>query len=348
MRKSLAGFCVVTLAAFSLFAKSDCDVSSEARLPEISPEIKSSRPALTAKVDFDVFWAKAKARVDAHEQKPIYRLDTDVPYTLLRVYDVTIPGLDGTPVKGWLLLPRDASPSNRVACVVQFHGGGGSRYLDLKWACSGLALLMADFRHQGGVTGSATAFERMCGNAVIGFNLKKMPEDYYLYHAWTDQLLALRAAFEHPCIDPERVAVCGQSQGGGTALMAAALEPRVKKCFAAVPSYCWWERRIDRKLASAAELESYLRDRPADVQQVFDLMSYFDGMNFAPRIKCPVRLYACGRDTAVPPECVYAVYNHLGTSDKRIVDFPYGRHECYSGQYFKWIKELQGEWGLPR
>ena len=57
-------------------------------------------------------------------------------------------------------------------------------------------------------------------------------------------------------------------------------------------------------------------------------------------------VYACGRDTAVTPECVYAVYNHLATSDKSVVDFPYGRHECYLDQYYKWIKELQADWGI--
>ena len=153
----------------------------------------------------------------------MFTVAEDIPFTLIRVYDVTIPGLDGTPVKGWLLLPGNASPSNRVPCVVQFHGGGGQRNLDHWWAASGIAMLMADFRHQGGTTGSKTAFERTCGNSVIGFNLKKGPEDYYLYHAWTDQLLTLRAAFEHPCIDPERIAVWGQSQGGGTALLMGSL-----------------------------------------------------------------------------------------------------------------------------
>ena len=73
---------------------------------------------------------------------------------------------------------------------------------------------------------------------------------------------------------------------------------------------------------------------------------YFDACNFAARVKCPVRLYACGRDTAVTPECVYAVYNPLATSDKSVVDFPYGRHECYLDQYYKWIKELQADWGI--
>lgn len=311
--------------------------------PEIPEEVKATKPELTAKQDFDDFWDRAKKRVDAHNQKPTFRIAEDIPFTLIQVYDVTIPGLDGTPVKGWLLLPAHASISNKVPCVVQFHGGGGQRTLDHWWASSGIAMLMADFRHQGGTTGSKTAFERTCGNSVIGFNLKKSPQEYYLYHVWTDQLLTLRAAFEHPCIDPDRIAVWGQSQGGGTALMAAALEPRVKKCFAAVPSYSWWARRIDQKLASASQIESYLRDHPSDAPRVFDLMTYFDGLNFAARVKCPVRLYACGRDPAVPPEIVYAVYNHIN-SEKQIVDFPYGRHECYLEQYYKWIKELQRDW----
>ncbi len=317
---------------------------SLAALPEISAEIKATKPALTASADFDAFWATAKAKVDRHDLKPVYTLDEDVPYTQIKIYDVTINGLDGTLVKGWLVLPAYASERRKVPCVVQFHGGGGSRAQDHWWASSGIAMLMVDFRHQGGTTGSKTQFARECGAAVIGFNLTKGPEGYYLYHAWTDQLLALRAAFEHPWIAADKIAVWGQSQGGGTALMAAAVEPRVKKCFAAVPSYCWWERRIDQKLASASKLNEYLRDKDADeIKRVHRLMSYFDGMNFAARIKCPVRLYACGRDVAVPPECVYAVYNHLNC-DKAVVDFPLGRHECYLPQYFKWIKELQQDW----
>jgi hypothetical protein len=67
------------------------------------------------------------------------------------------------------------------------------------------------------------------------------PLDNYFYHVFTDQLLWVKTMFNLPFVDTKKVAVMGASQGGGTSLIMAALEPRIALCRPAVPSYCCWE-----------------------------------------------------------------------------------------------------------
>lgn len=319
-----------------------CDGGEQAPF-EFPESVRGMRVDSTARADFDSFWASAARKVHGHPLKAKFTELVDEPFDTVRIFDVVVPGLDGTGVKAWFVCPAYASETNKVPCAVVYHGGGGRRGKDLFWASSGMAMLMMDFRMQGGETGSSTAFEQSCGTHFIGYNLMKRKEDYYLYHVWTDALLVLRAAFEHPFVDASKVVVWGQSQGGGTALMAAALEPRVARCFACVPSYCWWERRIATKTASAARLADYLEEHPSDVAAVMDKLSYFDGMNFAARIKCPVRGYVCGKDTAVPADCVFATFNHI-SAPKDLRELPFGQHKCYDFMYREWIKDLQREW----
>ena len=47
---------------------------------------------------------------------------------------------------------------------------------------------------------------------------------------------------------------------------------------------------------------------------------YFDAVNFAARIRCPVRFVVGFSDTTCPPTAVYAAYNNVASSDKAIVN----------------------------
>jgi cephalosporin-C deacetylase len=61
-------------------------------------------------------------------------------------------------------------------------------------------------------------------------------------------------------------------------------------------------------------------------EQVFDTLSYFDGMNFAPNIKCPVLLAVCLDDLVCPPSTGFAAYNHI-SGEKKIKVYPNHGHE---------------------
>jgi cephalosporin-C deacetylase len=280
---------------------------------------------LTRQNDFDSFWHDAVKKVKKHDLK-LKTVLYDYPLNDVTIYDTVFHGLDGTPIESWVILPRQAA-NNPVPAVVWFHGGGGRRerpFDYLHWLMAGFAVIVMDFRQQGGHTGSNTPMDRFGADSFAVMNIEKH-DSYYLYHAWTDAMLSIRIAEQIPEIDPARIVVAGSSQGGGTAMVMAALNNNISICLAMVPSFCWWDRRVFIRTGCGKDLAHFIERYPDKMETVFKTMSYYDVINFADKIKCPV-MVSCGlKDEATPPECVYAAYNKI-TSEKYIHNYPFGGH----------------------
>lgn len=298
---------------------------------------------ITRQPDFYDFWEDAVTRC---RTAPLNSFGGPVAYPVpgMEVRDLTFEGLDGTPVKTWLILPPSASVTDKVPVVVHFHGAGCSRgdaFTFAPWILAGCAVLSCDFRMQRGTTGSVTGFD---GNIKFGWwilgicDLKKS----YQYCVWTDCLRAIRLARETPEIDATRMAVSGASQGGGMALGMAALDPGLALCMADVPSSCQMDERIFQRSGGASGIADYLNVFPDRIDTVSRNLSYFDNLNHASTISCPV-LVSCGlKDPVCPPACVYAAYNKI-TAPKSMAVFPFAGHEGGGGGHelhkFKVVQE---------
>ena len=270
--------------------------------------------------DFEAFWTETLKRCE------------DVPLnvkgdTKTEVRDLTFEGLDGTPIHTWLLLPPEAK-ERKVPVMVHCHGANRSRGKPedfSAWLEAGYAVISPDFRLQRGTTGSNTPFDGEGKSGWWTLNLNDLMHSY-LYCVWTDFLRAVRLARETPEIDCRRIAVAGHSQGGGMALGLAALDRSVALCMADVPSSCWMEQRIRTRSGGGAGIADYLAAFPERAETVRRNLAYFDNINLAPQITCPV-LVSCGmQDIVCPPECTYAAYNKIRLS-KEMAVYPQAGHE---------------------
>jgi len=69
-------------------------------------------------------------------------------------------------------------------------------------------------------------------------------------------------------------------------------------------------------------------------------MAYFDPMNFAPDIKCPVLMNAGLIDPVSPPYSVWAAYNRLGTGNKTMIPLPGLAHDWsaeFDRRAWRWL-----------
>jgi cephalosporin-C deacetylase len=139
---------------------------------------------------------------------------------------------------------------------------------------------------------------------------------------------AVEAAQSHPAVDAQRIATSGKSQGGVVTLAVSELLPDVVKvAMPDVPYLCHYRRATQLVDTSPySEISRYCKTHRDQVEQVFNTLSYFDGLNFATRAKAQA-LFSVGlMDDICPPSTVFAAYNHYAAK-KDIRVWEYNQHE---------------------
>lgn len=279
---------------------------------------------------FDEFWRSTledAADLDVELRPVRTQLRT------IDVFDVTFAGFGGHPIKAWLRVPT--GHSGRLPAVVQFHGYGSGRghpLDDLLWASAGYAHLLMDARgqgggHAGGDTGDPVGTD---GPSYPGFMTRGIgdPSTYYYRRVFTDAVRAVQTVRTLDFVDRSRVAVTGNSQGGGIALAVAGLLPDIAALYAQAPFLCDM-RRATRITDDGpyAEISGYLKAHRRQVDQVFRTLAYFDGIAFARRANAPAWFSTALGDGLCPPSTAFGAF-HAYDGKKEIQVWDYNGHDA--------------------
>jgi cephalosporin-C deacetylase len=312
----------------------------------IQPELGAYRSSVETPADFTAFWdatiAAARAAGGSVEMVP-----AATTLKAMEVLDVTFPGFGGQPVKGWLHLPRERS--GRLPLVVQYVGYGGGRgfpHESLHWAASGYAYFRMDTRGQGsGWSTGATADPVGTTPSIPGMMTKGLlaKDDYYYRRVFTDGVRAVDAMLAQDFVNPERVAVCGGSQGGGIALAVAGLHPAVKAVMPDVPFLCDFPRALQKAGRDPyLEIVRFLAQHRDKADTVLDTLRYFDGVCFARQSQADALFSVALMDDVCPPSTVYGAYQACG-GKKTIIEYGYNNHEgggpFQDAQQMNWLGE---------
>ena len=291
-------------------------------------ELRTYRPTLAEPSDFDRFWdhTLAASPPGAATFEPF-----DAGLRAIESFDVTFPGFGGQPVRGWLHVPvvRDGL----LPCVVEYIGYGGGRGLAHErtlWAVAGYAHFVMDTRGQGSSWSVGDTADPDAGlPAEPGFMTRGIgsAETYYYRRVFVDAVRAVDAARSHPLIDPARIAVAGGSQGGGITIAAAALSHDLVAAMPDVPFLCHFRRAVSLTDGNPyGELVRYLHTHRDRIDQVFGVLSYFDGVSLAARASAAGLFSVALRDPICPPSTVFAAYNAYA-GPKHIEVYDFNEHE---------------------
>lgn len=294
-------------------------------------ELWEYRPQVAEPADFDQFWARQLAQAGEHALDPRFE-PVETGLSTVEVADVTFAGHGGTPVKGWLLLPRRRS--GPLPTVVEFIGYGGGRGLAherLFWSAAGFAHLVMDTRGQGASWSVGDTADTGDDGmpSTPGFLTRGIldPARHYYTRLFIDAARAVDAARAHPDVDGDRVAVLGGSQGGGLALAAAHLADRPAAVSSQVPFLAHFRRAVEvTDTRPYVEVSTYCSAHRDRVDEVFRTLSYLDVVNHAKRGDAPA-LFSVGlADPVCPPSTVFAAFHAYG-GDKDIKVYPFNEHE---------------------
>jgi cephalosporin-C deacetylase-like acetyl esterase len=283
---------------------------------------------LTREADFDDFWQTTLAQLAAVDpQFQLTRTPSGDSETH-DAYEVTLRSLDGVQVGGWYEMPK--APGVHPA-VLRVPGYGEAMQLTGRGAP--LAILSFNVRghgnSQGDVPGTPQDFW------TRGLEDKN---GYFYQGAYADCIRAVDFLVSRPEVDAARIGITGGSQGGGLSLATAALDPRIRLCAPDIPFLCDWEKYF--RISNWPEVDAWLAaDAGRSLEEAVRTMSYFDALNMADRIQCPIFLGLGLQDDVCPPATIFAVYNRLpGPKEYRV--YPRAQHwvgPTHDSERFKWI-----------
>jgi cephalosporin-C deacetylase len=315
-------------------------------LDEEKKELEKILPPLTRKDDFDAFWAGTIAQTKAVPLAPSRRL-ARTPLGQARVYDISYRGFDETPIHGWLIVPT-LPEREKFPCLIHYHGFNLNRGFPwdfAHWILAGAAVLSVDCRDQSGETGNAAGYTGGQVKNILSRGLLDKDE-YYGRALYMDALKAIDFAQSCPEIDAEHIALEGASQGGGLVMAVAGLDSRPDFGMADVPSNSYFEKRVEAGCGAFSSVQEYLRIYPDRLERVFDTLSYFDTMNLADRIRCPIYASVGLHDSVSPARLYFASYNRI-QSEKRIELYPFNNHEgggsLHTGRKLEYLRQ---RWNL--
>jgi cephalosporin-C deacetylase len=315
-------------------------------------ELEKFAPGPNSRNDFNSFWDETLANyLDPKSEAVLTKVDS--PITAFETYDVTVPGYNNDPIKGWFIKPKDSTRD--VPCIVMHDGYGGGRGLLnewLFWPSAGFAILVMDTRGQGASgwrVGDTPDGNYPRASQTPGFMTAGIlnRNDYYYRRVFTDAVAFVRAAAKIPGIDASRLITAGGSQGGGIALAATSLSNQVFATIPDVPFLCHYEHAVNITDAFPyQEIVQYCKTHRLEVEQVFETLSYFDCMNLVTRATAPAFISVGLHDPICPPETIFAMINNYAGA-KTIQTWPYNTHEGGSVQHqllqADWLNKLIGE-----
>ncbi|GAA1485954.1 acetylxylan esterase [Brachybacterium fresconis] len=297
------------------------------RAPDAAPP--PERPAPAGPGGFDEFWQETLAE---HAGGGDARIETvATPLRDIVVQDVTFPGFDGHPVKGWMLAPAYGGSRGTV---VQFLGNNTGRGLPEQWTMlpsAGYRTFVMDNRGQSGPASVGDTPDPVgSGPQIVGRMTAGIhrPETYYYRRLFVDAVCAIGAVRNQETPGAGPLFVAGGSQGGATALAAAALCTGIAGALIDVPLLCDIPRAVETATEGPfLQIRDYLRTRRGDEEAVFASLSFFDGVHFASRAQAPA-LFAVGlQDPVCPPQGVLAAYEAYAGAGKTLCTYPFDGHE---------------------
>ncbi|MDR1145768.1 MAG: acetylxylan esterase, partial [Verrucomicrobiales bacterium] len=249
---------------------------------------------------------------------------------------VAFNGALGARVHGWLAKPPGPGPF--PAMLVLPGGGINARPRPLEHARHGYLAL--DIQAHG-LDVDLEKYPTLPG--YYDGQIYDPPRDFYFHRIYLNSLQAVNYLLSRPDVDPKRLVIVGGSQGGRTAIVVGALDHRVAAIVPAIPHHGYVPYTAWATASNKAKTDGTDRATPpppADPAQ--RCLAYYDNLNFAPAVRCPVFMNVGLVDGASPATCVYATFQQLGSANKTLVPLAGLAHDWsaeFDRRAWRWLED---------
>jgi cephalosporin-C deacetylase len=272
--------------------------------------------------DFEAFWHDVLQHMAAVPLDPEVIPDPLRSSADVEVFEVFYTSLDQVRIAGWYCRPtRRTDPS---PAMLYTPGYQMEPPIPKDWARKGYCTLSVAPR---GKLRSHRQFNPGYPNLLTHNIVDRHTYTYRGFYA--DAWRGIDFLLSRPEVDATRIGVTGNSQGGGLTITTAAMRPEVRAAAAGAPYLCGFMDAIAlTHTYPYEEINDYLRQHPESRQAVTDTVAYFDGINFADHITCPIIVNIGLQDNVCPPETGYALFRRIQSSDKQLYSYDGHGHDA--------------------
>lgn len=237
-----------------------------------------------------------------------------------KIIDFYFEGIYNTRIYSRLYYVNN-SIKNNYPLIIYFHGSLSPMCKEwthndcLKWAEDGFSVVTFDARNQGGNTNDTNLFSfkdeyyinQGIDDLETNYCLRLYLDGVKLIQIIKNESIQLFKNFRNvPLIS------LGASQGGEMALVVTALTNDISLCVPDIPSGCALKERIINHNGKYNAVNDLKEKYPElDINKIYENLGYFDIVNFAHWIKCPVFSAVGFKDDVCPPEFFYQAYKKI-------------------------------------
>jgi len=271
--------------------------------------------------DFMTFWRNVEE--EASKVPPDFQVEYSFSHSSndVDVYHVFYTSLDWVKVSGWYCVPKQKR--EETPAILLLPGYNMDPPIPKLWARRGYCSFTAAPR---GKIWSTDQFNPGYPGLLTHNIVDKHTYSYRGFYADTWRAFDFLSSRDE--VNPERIGVTGNSQGGGLTITTAAMRPQVRAASVGVPYLCGFMDSI--RLTSTypyQEISDYLDLFPDRTESVENTLAYFDGINFAESITCPIIVNAGLQDNVCPPETAYVLFRALGSTNKLLYAYDGHGHD---------------------
>ncbi|MBV7329911.1 acetylxylan esterase [Chloroflexi bacterium TSY] len=297
---------------------------------------------VTKPPDFEEFWQGVLAEA---AQIPLNPTLTPVPMRStddVEVFEVHYDSLNHVRIAGWYCLPRHRPEP--LPALVFYPGYVSEPTLPKSHAKMGYATFGAAPRGKLRSNGQVNpGYPGLLVHNIIDRN------SYAYKGFYVDAWRVIDFLLERPEVDHNRIGVRGSSQGGALTLLATAMRPEIAAAAAGAPYLAGVIDAIElTHTYPYQEINEYIRLFPESRRAVETTWSYYDCHNFADRINCPIIVNIGLQDNVCPPETGYAVFERIGSANKKLYAYDGYGHDANRYQHEAVIEAFFQERFSPR
>jgi cephalosporin-C deacetylase len=281
------------------------------------------KPSSSHPDDFDAFWETKLEELAKIPMNPkLTGGDSGRPAT--DYWQITMDNIRSSRIRGQLARPR-AAGKYPAMLIVQAAGVSGLKPNSVTSPAAKGWLALNILAHDLPIDESPEFYTQQMQGPLQNYWFigNKNRETSYFLRMYLSCYRAVQYLTARPDWDGKTLLVTGVSQGGLQALITAGLHPKVTAAIASVPGGCD---------LTGAQLERnpgwpmrFWKTKNAGTEEVIAASRYYDVVNFAPRIKCPVLVGIALLDDVCPPAGIFAAVNQA-SAPKEVVIMPQAGH----------------------